>query len=143
MTPQPVSVTELLPHRPPMLLLDALESFSAQAARAVLEVRADNPFLRPDGFLERAAFAEMLAQCFAAGFGACLRAAGQRAPGWGYLAALREVVVQGDARLGQRLAVTACLTARLGNIAVVTGEVWCGEKLLASGQIKVFLPEEE
>ena len=64
------SLTAIVPHRAPMLLLSGLESFSSEEARATATVLEDNPFLRPDGKLERVAYAEIMAQCFAAGAGA-------------------------------------------------------------------------
>ncbi len=124
-----------------MLLLDELLTWSPEEARASVCVRQGNPFLRPDGLLERAAFAELLAQCFAAGAGANLRDNGEPIPDVGYLAALRDVEVLGDARLGQQLIVVAHTKAALNGIVVVEGEVRAGKKLLARGTFKIFIPE--
>lgn len=135
-------LTAFVPHRAPMLLLSELESFSSEEARATAAVRDDNPFLRPDGKLERVAYAEIMAQCFAAGAGANLLAAGGACAGWGYLAALRDVTVHADAHVGQRLDVLVRVSARLGEIAVVDGEVHAEGQLLATGQFKIFMPEE-
>lgn len=134
------SLTAIVPHRAPMLLLSGLESFSSEEARATAAVREDNPFLRPDGKLERVAYAEIMAQCFAAG--ASLLAAGGVCAGWGYLAALRDVTVHADAHVGQCLEVLVRVSARLGEIAVVDGEVHAEGHLLATGQFKIFMPEE-
>ena len=136
------SLTALMPHRAPMLLLSRLESFTSEEARATAAVREDNPFLRPDGKLERVAYAEIMAQCFAAGAGASLLAAGEACAGWGYLAALRDVTVHADAHVGQCLEVLVRVSARLGEIAVVDGEVQAEGQLLATGQFKIFMPEE-
>lgn len=136
------SLTAIVPHRAPMLLLSGLESFSSEEARATAAVRDDNPFLRPDGKLERVAYAEIMAQCFAAGPGqACLLQV-KPARGWGYLAALRDVTVHADAHVGQCLEVLVRVSARLGEIAVVDGEVHAEGQLLATGQFKIFMPEE-
>ncbi|WP_297670610.1 3-hydroxyacyl-ACP dehydratase [uncultured Desulfovibrio sp.] len=135
------SLERLLPHRAPMLLLDELLEWSPEGARAAVRVREGNPFLRPDGTLERAAFAEMLAQCFAAGAGACLRHTGGTAPGVGYLAALRDVELLADARVGQKLTVATRVTARLGGVIAAEGDVCAGDLVLARGAFKVFIPE--
>ena len=136
------SLTAIVPHRAPMLLLSKLESFTSEEARAAVDVGEDNPFLRPDGKLERVAYAEIMAQCFAAGAGASLLAAGDSCAGWGYLAALRDVAVHADAHVGQHLDVLVRVSARLGEIAVVDGEVHAEGQLLAAGQFKIFMPEE-
>lgn len=124
-----------------MLLLSKLDSFTSEEARATVDVREDNPFLRPDGTLERVAYAEIMAQCFAAGAGAGLLAAGGSCAGWGYLAALRDVTVHADAQMGQCLNVLVRVSARLGEIVVVDGEVQAEGQLLAAGQFKIFMPE--
>ena len=136
------SLTALMPHRAPMLLLSRLESFTSEEARATATVLEDNPFLRPDGKLERVAYAEIMAQCFAAGAGASLLATGGSCAGWGYLAALRDVTMHADAHVGQRLDILVRVSARLGEIAVVDGEVHAEGQLLATGQFKIFMPEE-
>jgi predicted hotdog family 3-hydroxylacyl-ACP dehydratase len=141
-TDLPLPLTALMPHRAPMLLLNTLESFSSEEARGTVEVHEGNPFLRPDGKLERAAYAEIMAQCFAAGAGASLHAAGRTCGGWGYLAALRDMAVHDDARLGQHLDVLVRVATRLGEVTVVEGEVRAEGRLLATGQFKIFIPEE-
>ena len=141
-TDSQLSLTAIVPHRAPMLLLGRLETFTPEEARATAPVLEDNPFLRPDGKLERVAYAEIMAQCFAAGAGANLLAAGGSCAGWGYLAALRDVTVYDDAQVGQLLDVQVRVSARLGEIAVVDGEVHAEGQLLATGQFKIFMPEE-
>ena len=125
-----------------MLLLSKLDGFTSEEARATVALHEDNPFLRADGKLERVAYAEIMAQCFAAGAGANLLASGGASAGWGYLAALRDVTVHADAHAGQRLDVCVRVSARLGEIAVVDGEVHAAGQLLAAGQFKIFMPEE-
>ena len=140
-------LSAILPHRAPMLLVSRLDDFSAEGARATVELRADNPFLRPDGLLERAAYSELMAQCFAAGAGALARRMGKSPTAWGYLAALRDIVIHADARCGEILSVSVKVVATLGQLAVVEGEVrsanYPAGTLLAAGQFKVFIPEEE
>jgi predicted hotdog family 3-hydroxylacyl-ACP dehydratase len=137
------TLSELLPHRAPMLLLSRLDAFSEEGARATAELREGNPFLRPDGLLERAAYAELMAQCFAAGAGALARRAEKPPAAWGYLAGLRDIAMHGDARLGETLAVSVSIVAALGPVTVLEGEVRSADALLATGQCKIFIPEEE
>ena len=134
---------DLLPHRPPMLLLSRLDGFSATGSRATAELREGNPFLRPDGLLERAAYAELMAQCFAAGSGALARSVGKPPIVRGYLAALRDVAVHGDARLGETLAISVDLVAALSPATMLQGAVRSADRLLAAGRFTIFIPEKE
>lgn len=72
--------------------------------------------IQPDGKLERVAYAEIMAQCFAAGAGASLLATGGSCAGkWGYLAALRDVTIHAEAQVGQHLDVQVRILPGLGN----------------------------
>ena len=52
-----------------------------------------------------------------------------------------QVTVHADALVGQCLNVSVRVSARLGEIAVVDGEVHAEGQLLAAGQFKIFMPE--
>ena len=136
-------LSDLLPHRAPMLLLSGLDDFSEKGARGTVELREGNPYLRPDGVLERAAYAELMAQCFAAGAGAFARRAHKPPAAFGYLAALRDIAVHTDARCGETLVVSVNITAALGPVTVLEGAVRRADTLLATGQLKLFIPEQE
>lgn len=127
----------LMPHRPPHLLLHALCAWTATSATALAVLSEGNPYLGEDGRLEPVAMAELIAQCFAAGAGAYQQSLGKKQPQKGYLAALRDFRVYGDAYRGQTLTVTVERIASLGAIIVVQGEVRCGDTLLATSQCKV------
>ena len=164
-TPGPdAAVLALLPHRPPFLLLDRLEQMDADLektasppvlAHASLRVRADNPFVNADGRLEPVALAEIMAQCFAAAAGSAAQARLRAQPRLqaqtaaaakatqGYLAALRDVRILGQATTGDLLDVSVRVTATLGQVSVVEGQVRCEDRLLAEGQCKIFVAEDE
>jgi predicted hotdog family 3-hydroxylacyl-ACP dehydratase len=84
-----------------------------------------------------------MAQCFAAGAGALARHTEKPPIAWGYLAALRDITVHGDARCGDTLTVSANIVTALGPVTVLEGEVRSADTLLATGQFKTFIPEQE
>ena len=129
------SLDALMPHRPPMRMLEAVVEASAEHAVGRMVVREDNPFLGKDGLLDRAAFPEIMAQCFAAGAG---QARGARV---GYLAAMRHIVMHGDARLGDALDVTSRLVTSLSGVMVIAASIARNGELLAEGELKVYIPE--
>ncbi|MBR9970187.1 hypothetical protein [Magnetospirillum sulfuroxidans] len=71
----PWPMVELLPHRPPMVLLDALRCFDDESAIAVAVMRPDHPFIRPQGVPAHVGM-EMMAQACGAHVGALARSAG-------------------------------------------------------------------
>ena len=136
------AIIDLLPHRAPMLLLESFDGVVDGEARCTVRTDGDNPYLRDDGTFERAAYAEMIAQCFAAAAGAAAGAAGGSATAPGYLAALKDVRVFADARAGDVLCATARHETSLGPIHVVSGEVRRGDERIACASLKLFLPGE-
>ena len=136
-------ISALLPHRAPMLLLCELEAFTDATARATVRLTADNPFIDAHGCLDRVAFAEMMAQCFAAGAGALAASRDGRPVSLGYLAALRDLRLLDDAHLGDELVVDTRLERQLGDIVLVRGEVHKGRRLLAEGRLKIYTPGEQ
>ncbi|MBR5998529.1 MAG: hypothetical protein IK027_05425 [Deltaproteobacteria bacterium] len=134
------AVTTLLPHRRPMLLLDALTGIQDNQIQARFTVRDGNIFLRDDGTLETVALLEAMAQCFAAGQG--LHGSGQNRVG--YLAAIRRCNITGEAHLGDVLCASARAVAQVGSIVMVEGEMAKGEEKLATAEFKIYtLPATE
>lgn len=74
---------ELLPHAPPMVLLDAIEETTAAHTVATALVRKDHPLVR-DGVLSTVAALELVAQAAAARRGLQLRGRGD-APRVGFV----------------------------------------------------------
>lgn len=137
MSSDSAALAALVPHRRPMLLLSALTRSGKNDAECEAEIAPDNLFLGPDGWLDRVALLELMAQCFAAGSGA---AQTEGVPGMGYLAGMRDVRIHGDAVVGDILTIRARSEGGLGDISLVRGEVYCGSRLLAEGLFKIYAP---
>jgi predicted hotdog family 3-hydroxylacyl-ACP dehydratase len=71
-----IPVAELVPHRPPLLLIDRLESHDAGGSVARAAIRADNVFLE-GGAVPAWAGIEYMAQTIAAHAGAAARLRGE------------------------------------------------------------------
>jgi predicted hotdog family 3-hydroxylacyl-ACP dehydratase len=129
-------IESLIPHRPPMLLLHSLQSISNTSIEALAYISEECLFLREDGSLEPVALIEILAQCFAAGSGIKHKAR------WGYLAAMRHIVLYAQAQRGDTLRAIVRPIAQVGNVIVVEGEIMREKELLAQGQFKIFIPPQ-
>ena len=128
----------LVPHRPPMLLLDALVAHDAVSATCAVTVREGAMFVR-EGRVGATVFVEYMAQCAAAFTG--LRASSRGEPvRVGYLLGAREVTLHVDgAAVGDALTVRAELTFDDGAMAAFAGEVRDAEgALLAAAELQVW-----
>jgi predicted hotdog family 3-hydroxylacyl-ACP dehydratase len=134
------SILDLLPHRPPMGMLDRLIDSDAQGMRCAATIRPGNLFLR-DGVLEPAALIEYMAQAMAAHV--CLKS-GSPKPQMGYLVAVRdmEMPAVGPA-LGADLVIEVIEQGVMGDFASYDGKVIVDEKVVCQGNLKVFRLRED
>lgn len=141
MTPTklPINIQGLIPHQPPMLLVDSLIYLEDDEAISETVFAPNSIFIKNNELIEEAALFEMMAQTFAAA-----SAAGRDGPGpsAGYLVGIKRLKIQGSARAGQPVEVRVKVISRVEDFSVVEGEVRQGARLLATGQITVFVPQE-
>ncbi len=133
----PAAVDPLIPQQSPMRLVDRLMSVGERVAVVEADVRPGNPFLRGDGALDEAYHVELIAQAAAAMNGFRTPRAADGGP-QGYLLGARNVKIQGQARLGDTLAVRVFKATKFGDFGIIEGRVSRGDEVLAEGEIKVW-----
>lgn len=135
----PTNLDSIMPHRKPMQMLEELVEASPERARGHLTIRPDNLFLGKDGLLDRAAFPEIMAQCFAAAAG---HLSGKRTDGnEGYLAAISHLKICQDARLDDSLDVEVEILAEVSGVTVLAGKIMLNASTIASAELKIYLPK--
>ncbi len=135
----PLPVEQLLPQRPPMLLLDRLLSCTTSEGTAETQLSADNLFRLPDDTIHPAALFELMAQAYAAVHGFQNHLAGKPVS-IGYLAGITRAVVHGAARIGDRLVVSVRQTALVPPFVRAEARVVRGGETLAEGELTLFVP---
>ena len=132
-------ITDLIPHRGRMRLLDRVVSVDGGAMVAEGVVRGDNPFLR-DGLLAPAALVEYMAQAMAA---LVSWRHGDPEPKMGYLVGARNVEFAPVAiRPGETVRAEVREEAVLGDFAAFDGVVTAGGVVACRGNLKVFRVQE-
>jgi 3-hydroxyacyl-[acyl-carrier-protein] dehydratase len=121
------SVTDLIPHRAPWLLIDRIVESSREQVRAEKRLTADDPLLA-NGLAETLVV-EALAQA-----AACVNGAGMGVH-QGYLVALSGFEFHGRAQPGETLTLTAVKTAALGALHRFSGEATVDGRLVAKGDL--------
>lgn len=133
----PIDAARVVPHRPPMLLIDNLLEVMERGALSEMTVRQDMLFVSPEGELDEAAYPEIISQAIAAQEG--FRKLGSRNPELeGFLLGIKNLDIVGRAKVGDTLRVSVYKTARLGDFGIIAGEIRRGDELLARGEIKVW-----
>ena len=137
-------ILDLLPQRPPMVMVDGILSCMDLRIVTLLKVREDNVFL-VRGRLSAAGMMEMIAQSAAARTGLLLRkdAPGQNKPvPVGVIGQIRNFLVYGLPAAGAELQTEVTVSHEIGQASVISGKVLQGAKTWAEGEMKIFLNPE-
>ena len=132
-------VTSLIPHKPPMLLIDEITAVDGSKGAARVKIGADHLFMRADGTLAPEAFCEIIAQGYAVCEAYRREQQGLTNDGGGYVANVRDTHFWAHARAGDVLEVHTEQLDDCFETRIVKGEIFCAEKLLAQATIYIFL----
>jgi 3-hydroxyacyl-[acyl-carrier-protein] dehydratase len=131
----------LVPHRPPLCLVDRLVEFSGQTGVVESIIRPDNIFLDDKGCLPSLTLAELIAQASAAVKGYDDLTQG-KAIKRGFLVDIREIRFMGRCFKGDRLLIKIEIIRTISGFSVVHGEVTRDGDVIASGTLKLWVPED-
>jgi predicted hotdog family 3-hydroxylacyl-ACP dehydratase len=141
-------IVEVVPHRPPMLLLDRVLSYDGERVVCELILQPTSPFAEEgENGAEVPAIVgiEYMAQTIAAGAGLSARGNGQPTK-MGFLLGCRSLTIAVDSfRVGDRLTVEARRTWGEHDIGSFACKVRRGDDVLVEGSLTVYqgpLPEE-
>lgn len=137
----PVPAESLIPHRLPMRLVDRLLSFGDRLGVAEATIPPDCPLVSPDGRLDPAALIELMAQAYAVVKGYDDRLHNKPVKE-GFLVGIRQVRLLGRAFAGDHLQVRINTIKTFEGFAVAEGHVLRGAELIASGTLKLWVPED-
>ena len=133
----PVDAAKVVPHQPPMLLIDKLIEIKERSSVSEMEISDDMIFIGEKGILDRESYAEIISQAIAAQDGfKHLGNNGIRSEG--LLLGIKNLEVFGDARVGDKLSIHVYKVAKYGDFGIIQGEVFKGNDVIARGEIKLW-----
>jgi len=138
----PLAAEELMPHRPPMRLVDRLVEYADKTGVVEAEVAADGLLVDGEGRLDEIALAELMAQAYAVikGYAARLDSLPVRK---GFLVGIRKMQFERPVRAGDRLRIVIRMTAEVEEFALAEGEIRHGAERVAHGALKFWIPEKD
>ena len=134
----PLAAEELIPHRLPMRLVEQLLEIDGKNGVVAAQISADCPLVDGSGKLEDIALVELIAQGYATLKGYLDRLE-QKPVRQGFLVGIKKQNWFGSVQAGESLLIKIRTLAELGDFAVAEGEIWRGDTLVASGEIKVWI----
>jgi predicted hotdog family 3-hydroxylacyl-ACP dehydratase len=133
-----IPLENLLPHRQPMLWIEALTRCTDSEATATARFR-EGDFAVGNGAVLETALVECMAQTVAAAQGERAHRSGKsRASAGGMLAAVSDFRIQTRPPVGKALQIDIRELKRLGPMLLVSGEVTCEGQSIASGQLSLY-----
>jgi predicted hotdog family 3-hydroxylacyl-ACP dehydratase len=136
----PVAIENLIPHRAPMRFIDALTECTEKTAVATVCFSEDS-FAVANGFVLETALVECVAQTVAAALGQRAKDSGQSDSGIaakGMLVSVSNFKIQSRPTAGKTLRIEIRELKRLGLMLRVSGEIFCDEKSIASGELTLY-----
>jgi predicted hotdog family 3-hydroxylacyl-ACP dehydratase len=139
----PCPASALVPHGPPMRLVETLlavrDGGDAPGGEAAARVLPAWPFVDAAGALDPSALVELAAQAYAALAGWRRRRDGLPA-GEGFLVGLKGVRFGRPVRAGEELTVRLTELGGFAGFQLVEAAVLCGPDTVCRGQLKLFAP---
>ncbi|HET6254174.1 MAG TPA: 3-hydroxyacyl-ACP dehydratase [Puia sp.] len=134
-------IKTLIPQGPPFVMVDRLLGSDGSTTRTSFRITTGNP-LTANGQFGLAGLIENMAQTAAAGAGyeALVAAGGVQsgaAPG-GAIVAINNLEIIRLPEAGEELFTEVTVTARVADIVVISGQITCGQMVIARGEMKIL-----
>lgn len=132
-----ITMKELIPQRPPFVMIDKLLSFDMTVTVTQLEVRADNVFCK-DGHLSAEGLMENIAQTCAARMG-YINLTKNEAVKIGVIGAVNNFEVFRTPKIGELIVTTIEVIEEMFQITMVKAEIRCGNETIVQANMKIAL----
>ena len=131
------NVIHLIPQKHPMVMVDGLISNDDSATISKLEITEQNIFCR-NGYFQEPGLIENIAQTAAlrAGYEADQN---DEEPAVGYIGSVKRMMIYELPIDNDILSTKITIVNRLMNVLIIKGEVMVGVKLMAEGEMNIFL----
>ena len=133
-------IYQLIPQRPPIVMVDVVWSADETSAETGLTIQEENIFVREGRFREPG-LVEHIAQSAAAFAGYGTFARGEE-PKLGYIGEIKDCNLYALPKVGDELRTSIRLQAEVGGIRLITAETKVKDEMVANCQMKIFLKEE-
>jgi len=135
-----IDIQDIIPQRPPFLMVDHLLSYDETTSEATLLIRPDNVFLSET--LQTAGLVEHIAQTCAARIGYYNKYILHRDVVIGYIGAIRHFDVKRQPKVGEELLTRIDVLSAAFGMTLVSAVVHNSQgELLAEGEMKIALSE--
>ena len=138
-----ITLKELIPQRPPFVMIDRLTHFDETVTTTQLTVRTDNLFTEADGHLNPCALVENIAQTCAARMGYINRYIYRQRVRLGYIGGIKNLQVLRTPRVGELLTTSIEVLQEVMRLTLVNATVRVGDEVIVTAEMKIALSDIE
>jgi len=131
------NILSLIPQKPPFVMIDQLQYSDETISRSSFRITAENIFTINGQFAE-AGLLENIAQTAAARTGYISRLE-NKPVGIGYIGSVKNLEIFALPQTNDELLTEIKIEDKVFNVSVISGKVWCNDKLIAQCEMKVFM----
>jgi len=135
-----IDILELLPQRPPFIMLDALTHFDKVITRTRMKITADNIFVENDRLSESGVI-ENIAQTCAARMGYINKYLSSDEVKIGFIGSIKDLVFETLPKVGDELNTTIEVVSEIFAITLVNAKVEVGDKQIATCEMKISITD--
>jgi predicted hotdog family 3-hydroxylacyl-ACP dehydratase len=132
-----MDILELIPQRPPIVMVDNFLSLEEGISYTDFTIREDNVFL-DGGKMTECGLIEHIAQSAAARVGYIFRSQGEDVP-LGYIGSVNKMTVKSLPSLGDTVRTSIVVIQEVMGISLVEAHTWIGDEEIADCKMKIFL----
>ena len=130
-------ILQLIPQRPPVVMVDTLYACDEHGAKTGFTIGEDNIFCE-NGVFSEGGIIENMAQTAAAQIGYLCREKNIPVP-IGFIGAVKNLEIISLPKAGKRLITTIQIENEVFGVTVISGKVLCDDHLVASTEMKILI----
>lgn len=139
-----IEITDLIPQRAPIMMVDALVHADAEEASCELTLREDNFFLEGDGMMAEVGLIEHIAQSASAFAGYRAIEEGATEPPVGYIGEVKNFHLYQRPKVGDVLVTNITMGPTVEGVTIIRGETKkkdAPETVFADTMMKIFIED--
>ena len=131
------NILELIPQRPPFVMVDKLINFTETTTLASLRIQADNIFVE-NGLFKEPGLIENIAQTAAARAGYIAKTH-NTAVQVGYIGAVNNLQIFALPKTGDELFTEITIENQIFDVTLISGKITCNNGVVAQCKMKIFI----
>ncbi|MBN1113445.1 MAG: hydroxymyristoyl-ACP dehydratase [Bacteroidales bacterium] len=133
------NIIDLIPQRPPMVMIDQLELCTIDITITNFTIKADNIFCK-DGLFNEPGLIENIAQTAAARAGYIAKQKNEE-PVVGFIGSVKRLKINTLPKVGSQITTSVESLHDIGNVSIVKGVIKQNNEVIAECEMNIFLEE--